>query len=220
MHYTVKRTGAPPPMDGRWDATAWGHAETLEISHFRPESNAHRPRTEARLLYDDDAVYGFFRVADRYVRCVNTAYQSGVCQDSCVEWFVCPAAPGYFNFEINCGGTLHASYLEDPTRTPKGFRKFTFLDAAAGGEIRIRHSLPSVVDPELTEPVEWTIQFAVPLAVLRRYAGPVRAEPGVRWRGNFYKCGDKTSHPHWAAWSPVAELNFHRPADFGEIEFA
>ena len=27
------------------------------------------------------------------------------------------------------------------------------------------------------------------------------------WRANFYKCGDDTSHPHWAAWSPLKKVN-------------
>ena len=35
----------------------------------------------------------------------------------------------------------------------------------------------------------------------------------------FFKCGDKTSHPHWASWNPVDELNFHLPRCFSEIIF-
>ncbi|MCD6337129.1 MAG: hypothetical protein J7M01_02720, partial [Candidatus Marinimicrobia bacterium] len=37
--------------------------------------------------------------------------------------------------------------------------------------------------------------------------------------GNLYKCGDKTSHPHWASWSPIDKLNFHQPKHFGEFVF-
>ncbi|MEW6117215.1 MAG: carbohydrate-binding family 9-like protein, partial [Nitrospirota bacterium] len=39
------------------------------------------------------------------------------------------------------------------------------------------------------------------------------------WRANFYKCGDATSHPHWASWAPVEALNFHLPHCFGTICF-
>jgi hypothetical protein len=42
---------------------------------------------------------------------------------------------------------------------------------------------------------------------------------GQVWHANFYKCGDHTSHKHWASWQPVKELNFHRPEDFGDIVF-
>jgi hypothetical protein len=53
--------------------------------------------------------------------------------------------------------------------------------------------------------------------VLERYVGPLAPLAGQVWRGNFYKCGDRTSHPHWAAWSPVDELNFHLPRCFGAL---
>ncbi|MCH8859253.1 MAG: hypothetical protein IID54_06710 [Proteobacteria bacterium] len=43
----------------------------------------------------------------------------------------------------------------------------------------------------------------------------------TNWRGNFYKCGDKTSHPHWGMWSPITNrLSFHQPALFGDLVFA
>jgi hypothetical protein len=46
--------------------------------------------------------------------------------------------------------------------------------------------------------------------------GPMSSQS---WRDNFYKCGDQTSHPHWASWSPVDDLNFHLPRCFGTICF-
>ena len=38
-------------------------------------------------------------------------------------------------------------------------------------------------------------------------------------RGNFYKCGDKTAHPHFVSWNPVGtpSPDFHRPEFFGEL---
>ncbi|MDD3966848.1 MAG: carbohydrate-binding family 9-like protein [Candidatus Marinimicrobia bacterium] len=43
--------------------------------------------------------------------------------------------------------------------------------------------------------------------------------PGSRWRANFYKCGDKTSHPHWGSWQALDILIFHQPESFGILEF-
>jgi hypothetical protein len=45
--------------------------------------------------------------------------------------------------------------------------------------------------------------------------------PGVTWRANFYKCADKTSHPHWLTWAHVnyPKPKFHLPEYFGRIEF-
>ena len=38
-------------------------------------------------------------------------------------------------------------------------------------------------------------------------------------RANFYKCGDKTAHPHYLSWSPIhtEKPDFHRPEFFGEL---
>ena len=38
-------------------------------------------------------------------------------------------------------------------------------------------------------------------------------------RANFYKCGDKTAHPHYLSWSPIdtPKPDFHRPEFFGEL---
>ena len=59
-----------------------------------------------------------------------------------------------------------------------------------------------------------------PFALLEAYVGPIAIDKGSVWGANFYKCGDETSHPHWGAWSPVDELNFHLPRCFGRLGFA
>jgi hypothetical protein len=86
--------------------------------------------------------------------------------------------------------------------------------------VLLRSSLPAVVDPEIDAPVDWELAFFVPTEVLEDYVGPIGPLAGQEWRANFYKCGDETSHPHWAAWSPVDELNFHLPRCFGTLRFA
>jgi len=216
----IHRTPTPPSLAGDWNGPVWSRAETAEIGHFRPESSDHRPRTQARLLYDDRAIYGIFRVEDRYVRCVHTGYQAPVCRDSCVEFFIQPhGRGGYFNFEFNCGGSLLSNWITDWRRTPDAFEEYRPLDVEDLEKVQIFHSMPERVEPEIADPLVWTLEFAVPFEILAKYAGPLGDIPGQVWRGNLYKCGDETSHPHWAAWSPVDELNFHLPRCFGPMQF-
>jgi hypothetical protein len=126
---------------------------------------------------------------------------------------------GYFNFEVNAGGALRVSYVEDAIRVNGGLRKSTPLTADLCDRVQICHSLPAVVDPEIADPVEWTIGICVPVSVLELFVGRIGDCSGQQWRANFNKCADGTSHPHWATWNPVPEKNFHRPQDFGEIIF-
>ncbi|MCL5995636.1 MAG: carbohydrate-binding family 9-like protein [Chloroflexi bacterium] len=220
MSYLVRRARTTPELKGDWDGPAWRQADVLAVAHFRPESSWHRPVTEARLLYDDRSIHVLFRVQDRYVRSIHTDYLAPVCRDSCVEWFARPKPDkGYVNFELNCGGTLHCSYIEDPTRTADGFKRFSFVPASLAAQVQIYHSMPRVVTPEIEQPVAWVVQYSVPVLLFEHYVGPLGALAGCEWLANFYKCGDDTSHPHWAAWSPVQELNFHRPQDFAPIQF-
>ena len=212
MHYTVRRVEA-----AALEAVDFSRAEVGRITNLRPESSEHRPETTFRVLHDGASLYVRFDVRDRYVRSVQTAYQSPVCTDSCVEFFVQPKpGKGYFNFEVNAGGTLLLYFVEDPARTPQGLAKFTPVSDDWGRRVEIRSSLPRVVEPEIAEPVAWQVRYQVPLAVFEAYVGELGREGGL-WRANFYKCGDKTSHPHWLSWSPVTALNFHLPECFGEL---
>ncbi|MCC6345753.1 MAG: carbohydrate-binding family 9-like protein [Nitrospirales bacterium] len=221
--YGVQRVPAgfeKPGLRGAWDGAVWGGVESLEIACFRPESSGHRPRTRAKLLYDSGGIFGIFHVEDRYVRCVHSRYMDPVYKDSCVEFFVRPRADkGYFNFEFNCGGALLCSYITDPVRTPEGFREYVRLPEEDGKRVEIYHSMPSLVDPEIAGTVSWTLEFFIPFSLLEKYTGPAGEMPGARWSANFYKCGDDTSRPHWASWTPLDSLNFHLPHCFGILLF-
>ena len=79
----------------------------------------------------------------------------------------------------------------------------------------VRSTLPRVIEPEIDGPVDWQLAFFIPTALLEKFVGPIGPLAGQEWRANLYKCGDRTSHPHWASWSPVDALNFHLPHCFG-----
>jgi len=218
--YPVLSVDADLDPSAPWAGTAWDRAPALAVDCFRPESSPHRPRTRVKLMRDGQALWGFFDVQDRYVRCRHTRFQAPVYKDSCVEFFVQPHPDsGYFNFEFNCGGALLASYITDATRTAEGFQAYRQLTPEEGQRVGVWPSMPPVVDPEIAAPRTWKLVFRVPFDLLAQYAGPLRVDEGATWRANFFKCGDETSHPHWAAWCPVDALNFHLPRCFGYLRF-
>jgi hypothetical protein len=192
----------------------------MRIDQFRSEGSDHCPRTTLQLLHDDRAIHGLFRVEDRYVRCVHTAYGEPVYEDSCVEFFIQPKPVlGYFNFEFNCGGAFLCNYITDETRLLEGFKESVRLSVEDVKRVQVIAALPKIVDPEIPEPVSWWLAFTIPVQVMERFIGSVGVLSGQVWRGNAFKCGSATSHPHWAAWAPVDQLNFHLPRCFGELVF-
>jgi hypothetical protein len=221
MEYTIRKTVQPPSLSCNWDEAVWNQAETLKIAAFHARSSNHKPGVQARLLYDTKNIYVHFKVEDQYIRSVTTQPQGSVCQDSCVEFFSKPKPDrGYLNVEANCGGTFLCSYIEDHRRVPGGFAKCTPIDLKWLSQIRCHHTLPEVVEPEMTLPCEWQLEYALPIELIEAYTGPLGSLAGQTWQANFYKCGDKTSHPHWGAWAPIGEeLNFHQPEKFAPIHF-
>jgi hypothetical protein len=238
MKYTIHRTETSPlspfyasnseKLKERWNNHLWQKANILHIDKFHPQSSSHRPKTEAKLLYDEKNLYVMFRVEDQYIKAMYTQYQDPVCNDSCVEFFVMPSPSppiimeegGYFNFEINCCGTMLLYYIEDPRRTTDGFEKYEPIKQELAGRMTILHSIPGKVDVEIESPVEWYLEYNIPFSLFEAYLGSLNRGQGVVWSGNFYKCGDQTSHPHWASWVSIdKDLNFHQPDSFGILEF-
>jgi hypothetical protein len=221
VNYLVRPTQVSSAGQPDWNAPTWAVAETLEIENFRSEGSSHRPQTSARLLYDAHGIHGIFSVRDRFVRCIRTNYMDQVWKDSCVEFFVQPKADkGYFNFEFNCGGAFLCCYITDPARAPEGFKSFVRVPKSVAEKVRCNATLPKRVDPEVQEPVNWSLQFFIPFVMLEEFVGPIGPVAGQTWRGNFFKCADESSHPHWASWAPVDELNFHLPRCFGNLQFS
>lgn len=218
--YRLHRAAATPSLDAAWDDPTWSGAEplTLGLVHRPPGASDHEPGVTAQVLYDDDHLYVRFRVEDQYVRAVEAGHQAMVCYDSCVEFFISPLpGRGYFNLEVSCGGHLHLVHHtpDDPKRSRAAVTD-EWMD-----RIAVWKSLPARVEPEIAEPVTWYVAAALPFALFEDRLGPVPRGPGARWRGNFFKCADHCSHPHWLSWRPVGQspFTFHHPATFGELEF-
>jgi Carbohydrate-binding family 9 len=219
--YIVQRTEILPSISASWEDAAWAPAQPLAIASFHSRSSNHRPRTEARLLHNDEALAVIFRVEDRYVLARHGSYQSPTHEDSCVEFFVQPKpGDGYFNFEFNAIGTLLLWYIDRPRRPDGSFEHFVEVPFDLARNIAVNASLSEPLQQEMSMPLVWTLPFRVPKSLLESFVGPLPDLSGQIWRANFYKCADLSSHPHWGAWSEIGDrLDFHQPSRFGELAF-
>ena len=216
--YKVARLEIPITINGNWDKPEWEKIKAVELNFFMGEIAKFQPAVNAKMAYDSENLYVIFRVEDQYVRCVTNQINGPVWEDSCVEFFFSPdtSTPGkYFNLEINCGGTPLMHYNIVPRKD------YHELEPGDIKQIEISHSMPEIVDPELAGPVTWTLEYRIPLNLLKKYAEITAPRPGVIWKANFYKIADKTSNPHYLTWSLVdqAEPDFHLPAYFGILIF-
>jgi hypothetical protein len=216
--YQVTRLQEKPEINAIWEKAPWTGIKPLQLSHYMGEEPEHFPFTEAKIAYDNLAIYVIFRVKDKYVKSIHTEHQDPVYTDSCVEFFFSPeenSSKGYFNLEMNCGGTMLFHHQTEPrnNQTPIADEDIEFVEVA--------HSLPELVDPEIQEETTWCVEYRIPYSVLGKYWDFPTPESGVLWRANLYKCADNTSHPHWLTWAPIdlPGPDFHQPDFFGFLEF-
>ena len=218
MAYKVYRAADMISLEtSGWDSGCWKDIVSLELTYYMGEKPLHIPKTQAKLMYDSNSLYVIFRVEDKYIRAV-AQHQRNVCHDSCVEFFFTPSediGTGYFNLEINCGGTMFFHHQ----LVPRG--NSTVIAEEDCRRIEIFHTLPELIKMEIQEPTVWTICYRMPFDILEKYSKVAKPRKGVTWRANFYKCADATSHPHWLTWSEVnrPKPDFHVPEYFGWIEF-
>lgn len=133
-----------------------------------------------------------------------------VWEDSCCEMFIADPSDGtYYNFEMNCIGTLLAAKR-------KSREDAVHFTEEALSRIKRFSTLKRPVD--LAGRIfGWSIGLCVPFSLIG--IDPDSLPASIR--ANFYKCADKSAHPHFLSWSPieVPAPDFHRPEFFGELVF-
>ncbi len=174
-----------------------------------PDEFPYHPLTVFTAAHSGKSIFIDFFTRCNYLRAVNSANNSPVSQDSCVEFFVSPKCDErYWNFEFNCIGTINAS-----TRTErKNPRRLTDDELS-----RIKRHASCGTRPfeELEGLFAWDLIVEIPLDLIGvEYTGTP-----IAMKGNFHKCASGTSLPHYLSWSPIntEHPDFHRPECFGDI---
>ena len=171
-----------------------------------------KPAVSFRTGADEERLYVLFDVKGNGLKALYTADNDPVWQDSCVEVFIqAPDGEGYFNFEMNCTGTLLAAKRKARNEDVVHF------DPETMSRIVRLTTLPREPFAEKSGVYEWSAAIGIPFSVLGFAAG----ERPRSLRANFYKCADGTAEPHYLSWAPISTPtpDFHRPEFFGKLVF-
>ena len=165
----------------------------------------YKPVASARLAAGNESLFVFMETDETDLR-MQTKGFGHVHTDSCMEFFLSPSPDSqkYLNFEFNPAAAM-------------------YLSIGAG-----RHDRTAIQPenyPELFQVKTnicnkgWNLEFQIPLLFLQKYFSSVNFNNGCKMRGNFYKCGDLSSRPHYGCWSPIdlPAPDFHCPAFFGRL---
>lgn len=169
---------------------------------YTPDCNGSIARTASHLAV-------MFHVRGLDLRATQIEDNGRSWEDSCCEFFVTDPYDGtYYNFELTCIGSLLSSKRKS--------RLDSVLREKEDVARVIRHSSLAHEEAEISDRIfSWTVAMLIPYDLI----GIDRDNVPVSVRGNFYKCGDLTAHPHFLSWNPIGtpKPDFHRPEYFGEL---
>ena len=208
MEYVVAKTDVinPDINSPEWDKAQTG----LVDKETWTEGLSKSPQTTFKLLRGPLGISVLMHTNETHLRSKHNKQNEAICQDSCMEFFFKPTPwdARYLNFEVNPGGFMHLGI---------GHGRF---DRILIEEDRSTFSIMSIAKEG-----DWTLKFYIPDNFIRKYYPDVEKNPNGNFcsvaKGNFYKCGVYTDHPHYASWSAVEtkKADFHLPDFFGKIVF-
>lgn len=175
-----------------------------------PKQFPYHPKVRFAIAYGPDCIFIKYLVEEKDIMAAGGQPNSYVYKDACVEFFISfDDTQGYYNFEINCIGTVLAGF-------GKGKPKRELLPTQFVRQVRTQ-SL--ITRNAAGENVAWEMTVAIPF-ISFCYSQPAPLK-GKKARANFYKCGDLLPQPHYVSWSNIEapEPNFHLPKFFGELSF-
>ena len=161
-------------------------------------------KVECDLNISTDSISAVFNVTEPTVRAVNTGFNQPVWQDSCVELFLSFDNKNYYNFEINCIGSILAQYGEN-----RHNRKF--INPQALELIEVSSTLGSKPFGIKESVTSYQIKIFIPKTVFIFDENPDL----INVAGNIYKCADLSPTPHYMY---LFEIKTEKP-DFHRTEF-
>jgi hypothetical protein len=197
----ARSAGAPPAIDGRMDEEVWNLAAIATgFTQSRPQAGAPATeRTEARILYDNHAIYIGVRLFDS--RPDSVVARLGRRDESLYsDWVSVQLDSNHdrrtaFSFGVNPRGVKRDALLYDDTRSDGNWN--AVWEAAAS-----------------IDSLGWTAEFRIPLSQLR-FSLPRDSTTEMRWGINIDRSLARREEA--SSWSPIPPNAGRHVSLFGEL---
>ncbi len=174
-----------------------------------PESFPYAPEAKAYVVHTRECLSILYEVKGLDLRALELEDNAHPWENSCCEFFVkVPGSEDYMNFELVCNGSLLAA--RGPGRDDR-----VKLSPEKLARIIRKGSLEKKIYDEKDKEFEWSIFLRIPFDLI---LGEGSGLPDML-QANFYKCANKSAHPHFLSWNPIKTPtpDFHRPEHFGTL---
>ncbi len=212
--YRAPRRKGPIAIDGDLSDEGWRGVESTPSFARSTDGGPARFRTQARLTWDDEALYVGWDVEDDDVWAKLEKHDDPLYQEEAVEIFIDADGDGrtYNELELSPKNVVFDAFF--PER-----RQGMDLGWSSGMTTAVK-VLGTLNDPR-DKDQGWTAEMKIPVANLSKVPRwPPRA--GDRWRFNLYRLEWHSSRAvnEGSAFSPPLVGDFHHLPRFGNLEFA
>lgn len=186
--------------------------EAIDILNW-PDQFPYAPKVHFAIAHSGEDILLNYRVEEKLTGAATKRDLGPVWEDSCVEFFIQPNPSDglYYNIETNCIGALQLCCglgREGREPAPEEVLKAVQRHSSLGSEPFKERKVGA-----------WQLSLIVPVGTFWKH--DIKSIDGLSARGNFYKCGDKLSTPHFLSYAPIStpSPDFHRPEFFVPIVF-
>ncbi|PXV69205.1 cellulose/xylan binding protein with CBM9 domain [Dysgonomonas alginatilytica] len=177
-----------------------------------PDAYPSKPEVTFTIAHNSENILLQYKVKENEILAAVTTDNGEVWTDSCVEMFLSFDNKHYYNAEFTCIGKALLGYRE-------------FGGSAEHGSKEVMQSilrLPSLGTANRDKEIgnfDWTLTIVIPCAAF--WKSDIQSFDGLQVKGNFYKCGDNLTVPHFVSWTTIGtpSPSFHQPRFFGELIF-
>ncbi len=220
--FECRWAGGPIQIDGKADEAAWKQAQLIDhfyLPWLGKKSRPARTATQARLLWDQEALYFFADMEDADLYADVLEHDGPTWDNDVFELFFKPALdkPGYYEFQVNAAGTIMDMYL--PRRGSGGYPRFKkdgvfHLEA----KVQLRGSLNHWEDLDQG----WSVEGRIPWRDFHRTGGAPK--PGDQWKFNLcrYDYSVQFEGPELSTCAPLVsspQADFHHHEDYATLRF-
>lgn len=213
--FVARHTDKPPVLDGKADEPQWANA--VPIKSFQAFWSGQQPKLphEARIIWDDEAMYFFAELPDNYLRAFGKKRNDTLWLGDVFELFFKPSQdkPAYYELQANPLGLI----LELPFPS----RGYSFEKLAAlphqGMEVAV-HVDGSLDDPGKTDK-KWTVEGRLPWTLFAATGGKPQAGDTWQFQLSYYDYGPDGTEPELGSCAPLTVPSYHRYEDYAGLKF-
>jgi hypothetical protein len=203
-------------IDGKLDEEAWSKAKPTDRFVNTINGGKAKPKTVARLTWNDDHLYVAFKVQDDLLRSEFDEQDDHLWEQDAVEMMIDPDGDGknYFELQVSPKGvTFDTRY--DSRRKPKPFG-----DVDWSSEMKAKVDADGKVGDDKADK-GYVVEAAIPWKAFDAGKKPAqKPSHGDEWRMNFFVMDKRKGDKQRAAgWSPPKKGDFHVPERFGRVKF-